>query len=240
MARSLLAHLLDLAEADDRSSLIAWGPRTAACTGFWEAHGLVQRYVEQTQRCDLTKTNAALMQQWIDAAAAHTAHYELVFWRGARTERWAGAYAQAENAMNDAPIDELEMHDYDYDVAFVRARDNAFIDAGLEPWVYLVVDRADGSAAGVTEVLVNEHEPAYSEQWSTVVLAEHRGRGLGRWLKAAMFLRLCAERPDVRYLDTGNGTSNAAMRAINTEMGFELYREFACWQGDVAAIRARL
>ena len=55
-----------------------------------------------------------------------------------------------------------------------------------------------------------------------------------------MFQLLRAERPDVRYLDTGNGASNAAMQTINAATGFRPYREFACWQSDIAAIRARL
>ena len=69
------------------------------------------------------------------------------------------------------------------------------------------------------------------------VLAAHRRRGLGRLLKASVVERLRELRPDVRYLDTGNTGSKAAMLAINEQMGFSTYRTFACWQADVAAIR---
>lgn len=239
VGRRLLRHLLDRASADQRTSLIAWGPRTAACTAFWEHFGLERRYDERISRCDLTTTDAELMQQWVDAARTRAADYELVFWRGLCPPELLERYAEAETAVNDAPIDELEMDGYHFDAAYMAERDALLLESGLEPWVYLALHRDSGRVAGVTEVFVNGHDPAYSEQWSTVVLAEHRRRGLGRLLKASMFLRLRRERPDVRYLDTGNAHSNEAMLAINVAMGFRPHRDYACWQGDIASIAAR-
>ena len=46
-------------------------------------------------------------------------------------------------------------------------------------------ERADPASA--TEVFVNRHRPECSWQWSTVVLAPHRGRGIAKRLKAEMW-----------------------------------------------------
>ena len=99
---------------------------------------------------------------------------------------------------------------------------------------------ADGEAAGTTEVFVNRHRPAASWQWSTVVLPAHRGRRIGRWMKASMWQRLRATEPEVAWLQTGNAASNAHMLAINDEMGFKPTHLMGCWQADLDTLEAGL
>ena len=74
-------------------------------------------------------------------------------------------------------------------------------------------------------------------QGDTGVWPEHRERGLGRWLKAVNGLRLIEERPEVRWLYTGNAASNRAMLAINDAMGFRPVRYIGAWQVSVDAAR---
>ncbi len=74
--------------------------------------------------------------------------------------------------------------------------------------------------AGATEVFVNRHRPECSWQWSTVVLAPHRGQDIAKRLKAEMWQWLRDDEPQVTSLRTGNAHSNAAMLAINDKMGF--------------------
>ena len=82
--------------------------------------------------------------------------------------------------------------------------------------------------------------PGRSWQWNTVVLPDHRGRGIGRWMKAVMWQRLRATEPDVTMLHTGNAASNANMLAINTEMGFQPTHLMGCWQADLDVLEAGL
>ena len=61
-------------------------------------------------------------------------------------------------------------------------------------------------------------------------IADLNGRGLGRWLKAAMLDKVLRERPQVRRVRTGNADSNAAMLEINRELGFEPRTSQIVWQ----------
>jgi hypothetical protein len=59
---------------------------------------------------------------------------------------------------------------------------------------------------------------------------------LGRWLKAAMLDKVLKERPQVKYVRTGNADSNAAMLKINTELGFKPYTADAIWQVELQKV----
>jgi len=59
---------------------------------------------------------------------------------------------------------------------------------------------------------------------------DHRHRGLARWVKAAMLLRIRDERPATTALRTSNAWSNAPMLAINDALGFHTVSTRTEWQ----------
>lgn len=65
---------------------------------------------------------------------------------------------------------------------------------------------------------------------STGVRPEHRGHALGKWLKAAMTLRVLEERPHVTDIRTSNADSNEAMVGINCAMGYRPLLGTATWE----------
>ena len=235
-AAAVLAELLRRARSDGRTSVIAWGDHTPAAHTLWTGLGAELRYTEQESRLDMAAVDPALIARWIEAGPADL---ELVNWARHCPEARIDALVATANAMNDAPTDDLDVADTIVDAAMVRAEIEARAARGLEFQGVLAVT-ADGQAAGSTEVFVNRHRPAASWQWNTVVLPAHRGRGIGRWMKAAMWRRLRATEPDVTALQTGNAASNAHMLAINTEMGFQPTHLMACWQADLETLDARL
>ena len=236
VSAAVLAELLRRARSDGRSSVIAWGDHTPAAHRFWTGLGAELRYTEQEASLDVTAVDPWLMQRWVDAGPADL---EPVAWARHCPEEHIGLLVATANAMNDAPTDDLEIADTVVDAAMMRAEIAARGARGLEYHGLLAVT-ADGEAAGSTEVFVNLHRPAASWQWSTVVIEAHRGRGIGRWLKAAMWQRLRSEEPEVTGLHTGNAASNAHMLAINTEMGFVPTHLTGCWQGDLTALESNL
>ena len=234
VAAAVLAELLQRAAADGRSSVISWGDHTPQAHDFWTSLGAELRYTEQESRLDTTAVDPKLMAEWM---AAGPADLELVHWARHCPEDRIQALVATANAMNDAPTDDLDIADTVIDAAMVRAEIEARNARGLEYHSVLAIT-ADGEAAGSTDVFVNRHRPAASWQWSTVVLPAHRGRGIGRWLKAAMWQRLRRTEPEVTALQTGNAASNAHMLAINNAMGFKPTHLTACWQADLEALEA--
>lgn len=235
-AAAILGELLRRARADGRTSVIAWGDYTTQRDAFWTGLGAELRYTEQEASLDMATVDPQLMAQWIEAGPSDL---QLVHWSRRCPEEWIRAQVATANAMNDAPTDDLDMADTVVDAAMVRTEIEARNARGLEYQGVLAVT-ADGEAAGTTEVFVNRHRPAASWQWSTVVLPAHRGRRIGRWLKAAMWQRLRATEPGVTGLQTGNAASNAHMLAINTEMGFKPTHLMGCWQADLEVLEAGL
>ena len=233
---AVLAELLRRARAAGRSSVMAWGDHAPARHAFWTGLGAELRYTEQESSLDMASVDPGLMQRWIEAGPADL---ELVHWARHCPERWIGALVATATAMNDAPTDDLDVADTVVDASMMRAEIEARAARGLEYQGILAV-AADGTATGATEVFVNRHRPAASWQWNTVVLPAHRGRGIGRWMKAAMWRRLRATESDVTALQTGNAASNAHMLAINNEMGFQPTHLMGCWQADLDTLDARL
>ena len=233
---SVLGELLRAARADGRTSVIAWGDCTPETDAFWSGLGAELRFTEQESDLELASVAAALMGRWIEAAPDDI---DLVYWAGRCPDEHIDALVATANAMNDAPTDDPEIDDMTVDAAVLRADFDARDACGIDYLGILAVG-ADGSAAGATEVFVNRFRPAFAWQWNTVVLPAHRGRGLGRWMKAAMWQRLRHEAPEAATLRTGNAQSNAAMLAINTEMGFQPSHLMGCWQADLATLEFAL
>jgi len=101
---------------------------------------------------------------------------------------------------------------------------------GNQRWTFYIVDRATGKFAGYTETVWNPNRPEQLRQDMTGVFPQYRGKGLGRWLKAAMLDKVLRDRPQVKFVRTGNADSNAAMLKINHAQGFEPYTADALWQ----------
>ena len=232
----VLAVLLVIAKADGRTSVMAWGDHTHERHRFWAGLGAELRYTEQESSLDMAAVDPDLMQRWIEAGPDDL---KLVHLADGCPEQWIDALVATANAMNDAPTDDLEMADTIVDADMIRAEIEARAARGLGYRGVLAVT-ADSDAAGATEVLVNLHRPAYSWQWSTVVLPAHRGRRIGRRLKASMWQWLRSTEPDVTALHTGNAASNAHMLAINNELGFKPTHTMGCWQTDLDTLEAAL
>lgn len=233
---AVLAELLRRAAVEGRSSVIALGDHRPEAHDFWTGLGAELRYTEQESSLDVAAVDPELMAQWVAAAPTDL---ELVHWARRCDDEWIHALVATANAMNDAPTDDLEVADTVVDAAMVRAEIEVRAARGLE-FQGVIAVTADGEAAGATEVFVNRHRPAASWQWSTVVLRAHRGRRIGRWLKAAMWQRLRETEPEVTGLQTGNAASNAHMLAINNAMGFKPTHLMACWQADLEVLTASL
>ena len=74
---------------------------------------------------------------------------------------------------------------------------------------------------GLTCVLVTSAEPSELYQAMTGVVEGYRGKGLAKWLKAAMYLRMLEEIPSWHRIVTEMRSVNEPILHINSRIGYE-------------------
>ena len=100
-------------------------------------------------------------------------------------------------------------------------------------WTTLISREKDRTISGLTEVFYFPDKPTMLNQNLTGVKVEFRGRGLGKWLKAAMLEWIKEEYPQVQTIITGNATTNEPMLAINKRLGFKEYKSGTAYKFQV-------
>ncbi len=235
--RQLFDHILGIERDRGRTRVWGWGVLDEAATrGFWEGDlGYEIAYDERISRCVVADVDAQLMQHWIDRAAERASDYSLIRAQSPLDEPQLQYLAQALEAMNDAPVDDLVYEHETFDLDRAREIETLHVSTRADYRAIFAVKTSTGELAGFTAVRIPDAEPALSKQGDTVTIDAHRNQGIGRWLKASMWQWLRSERPEVEYIDTGNAESNRAMLAINEAMGFRDVLHHGIWHDPGAS-----
>lgn len=239
IAKQLLERIAGVAEQTQRRLLITGSTsRVPAGEGFLTAIGAQKGLEAHTNQLLIADLDRSKVQAWV--AAAPTGEFELGFWDGPYPDAELPAIVELQKVMNTAPKGDLEIEDFNFTAEQVRQSEQQMLATGTQRWAAYVRDRSTGQFAGYTELMWNPNRPEIAGQGATGVFPAYRGKGLGRWLKAAMLERLLNERPQVTKVRTGNADSNAPMLKINTELGFKPYTSDIAWQVSLETIQAYL
>jgi GNAT superfamily N-acetyltransferase len=163
---------------------------------------------------------AGLVEQAYAEARALAQDYELVRIEGPVPESLLGAVAELTPAINDAPVDDLDIEDEEFPVERIRGYEQAQVDAGHRLYRVLARHRESGELAGHTVVAVDAETPAEAHQHDTAVTRAHRGHRLGLLLKADMMRWLAEAEPEIEALSTWNAESNDHMISVNERLGY--------------------
>ncbi|BDZ63231.1 GNAT family N-acetyltransferase [Agromyces mangrovi Wang et al. 2018] len=243
----LLAECERIALDAGRRVLISWsdhpaatlelgGPRLAASVGdavvpaadpraaFFTAHGYVLGQIERMSVLDLADVTVPEPES--------VPGYRLVTWVGHAPDELVDAYAAAKTRMAlDVPAADLTIDPEHWDAARVRT----FEEQRRESGDVLLVAAAvadDGDVAGYTELEL-PHDKACAYQGDTLVVAAHRGHGLGLRVKQANHRALAESAPERTRIYTWNADENDHMLAINIALGFRTAAYSAAWQRRV-------
>jgi GNAT superfamily N-acetyltransferase len=145
------------------------------------------------------------------------AGWHLLTWIAAAPDELIESYARARNAMDDAPTPNGVVFPAET-AEDVRATEATAAKRGREVRVTVAIDERREVAA-FTDLRATPGEPAASTD-DTAVAAWARGRGVGRAVKLESLRRLRTDRSEVETVTTMNAELNAAMRHINTRLGF--------------------
>jgi GNAT superfamily N-acetyltransferase len=175
-------------------------------------------------RLQLGAVDWAMLRRWVEDGARLSPATKLEVYDGHLPEEmWADYCPQFAAILNTMPWDQLDHGEI------------AVTPAHLADW-YARLDKqggsdhtvltreSDGTISGITDMNYAPYQPQFIEQGFTGVRPDARGRGLGKWLKAAMLLHVREIYPDLKTVVTGNASSNGPMLAINTQMGFKEHR----------------
>jgi GNAT superfamily N-acetyltransferase/predicted GNAT family acetyltransferase len=145
------------------------------------------------------------------------AGWRLLTWIGAAPDDLVESYARCRDAMGDAP-DPAGVEWPTVTVEEVRELEQTAAKRGREMRVTVAIDERNEVAA-FTDLRVTPGGTTAGTD-DTAVAAWARGRGQGRAVKLESLRRLRLDRPDVETVTTMNAEGNAAMRHINTRVGF--------------------
>ena len=230
LGTAVLDHACGIVHAMGRTKLGADAWDGSAGDGFARARGFEARSREIHRRQHLDEVPLNDVQMLHEKAAAVATAYELVHIVGRTPPELLEGLAGLSAAINDAPLDDLDIEDEVYSARRVSDYETARLASGDRLYRLVARHRETGALAGHTVVAVLEDRPSIGFQHDTAVARDHRGHRLGILLKTAMNLWLADVEPQLRTIDTWNAESNDHMIAVNEALGYR-------WMGRVIAFQ---
>ena len=234
---ALLRRLVEIGADDGRVSVGANADEGSAGAAFLAASGLTRRNTAHQNRLRLTDVDVARLHEWIARAPERASGYSLRAWDGPTPDDLVEAFAVCNDVMNSAPRGDLDLEDERMTPDRLRTIEAGRVDIGTTWWTICAIEDASGAFAGFTQLSFPRWRPKLAKQNDTGVDPAHREKGLGRWLKATMLLRLLDEKPEIEQVETWNAGSNAPMLAINHALGFRRANVTGNWQADLHVVR---
>ena len=222
------------------ASWVEWDTQFEGGFAFSEKLGAQEAGRFQTNRLVVEQLDWDLMQRWVDEGCSRNPGVELIRFTNLPTPDLIEPYCDLITTINRLhPRDEVEGISFTLTPAEFEKEVRQQIAEKMECVVYCTRG-TDLILSGMTNMFYSQEHPTHARVSETGVRREYQGRGLGKWLKAAILLDLRERYPSVKYVDTNNFNSNAPMLSINTRMGFQLYEQFVFYKISVQDLAARI
>jgi GNAT superfamily N-acetyltransferase len=230
---ALLEHIVTVSGEVGRGLLMSAAWYGSPGTTFLKRHGFAQASVAAQRRLSPQRLPRPGDDDLLEQARAASAGYEVVRVAGPLPENMLEEMLDTVRAINDAPLDDLELEDDVFTVERLRRYDSAQL--AQQHRLYQLVARSpdDGSPVANTLVVVDGLRPHFADQHGTSVRREHRGHRLGLRLKLEMLAWLREEEPQLQMIDTWNQESNVHMIAVNDLIGCRVVGREAEFQRHV-------
>jgi GNAT superfamily N-acetyltransferase len=219
--------LVEAARAAGRIGVTVEAAHGSAGTIACQRAGLRPDMAVEQNRARADGAEEGMLRSWVAAGEAADG-YSLVAYDRRCPDDLAAAFVAARHVMNDAPRWEGEPEAV-FTVGELRAAEAAAAAVHLDWWNLGVRHDASGAIVGLSEIYLPRRRPWIVFQGDTGVDPAHRGHGLGAWMKAVNHLRLRAERPHVRAVQTWNAAANEPMLRINRALGFQPVVTYQGW-----------
>ncbi|MEX1038245.1 MAG: GNAT family N-acetyltransferase [Acidimicrobiia bacterium] len=240
LSRSLALKPVEYAIAGGRKRIAVGLPEGSEQMILPERAGMKKVYNERISQLKVSDLDFEMLRQWVDRASERAGDYEVLFLPRPIPEEHRANMIKVMDVMNTAPLEDMDEEPTRWDEEMLRDIEQA--ESRKQNHIYTCVARhkPTGDFVGITSLVFQELHPAVANQWDTGVHPDHRNRGLGRWLKAAMALKFLGEHPDVEVVETENAASNDPMLNINVAMGFKPSLHLSIYQGSIESVAAYL
>lgn len=231
-----------IAELMDRHGCTVLGIQAAGDPGhrFLEWLGAKPKLTNVVSRLRFSEVDWTMLERWAADGTARSPQTRLDVYDGGPPESmWEELAPQFTAMFNTMPLEELDLGD----IIFTPERFRDWAERRAQAGVILhsvMTREPDGSISGLTDTTWASYRPTVIHQEFTGVRTDARGRGLGKWVKAAMLLHIREVHPEVESVITDNAQSNGPMLNINRTMGFKAYRAEVDYQMSRAELAARL
>ncbi len=226
----LLEAAVAAAREDGRRRVLAQAEAGSAGARFLPARGFRKVLTLTFARLPLAEVDITTLDELVERS--HPG-YRLTSWSGTVPDDLAGTFAASRRAMDDMPMDDMDHGTVAWDVDRVRAAARTIEERGELLHTVVAIDESDGSIAGFTELVVPGDGMGDGQHYGTGVLPEHRGNGLGRWMKAESIRQARGRHPELDGLLTDTADSNRPMRSINDLLGYEPTHQTLEYQLDL-------
>ncbi|MGC0328823.1 GNAT superfamily N-acetyltransferase [Streptomyces sp. SAI-170] len=213
----LLDAAVEAARKDGRRSVVAQADGDSPGAGFLAARGFATAMTLIYARLPLAEADVPALTALVESAPAG---YALTTWEGTVPDALADRFVASRRAMDDMPMGAVDYGRVVWDLDRVRAAAAAVAERGDVLHTVAAVDTSDGSLVGFTELVVPGGGQGDGIHYGTGVLPEHRGHGLGTWMKAASILHAHERHPGLGGLLTDVADNNPHMRAVNDRLGY--------------------
>jgi GNAT superfamily N-acetyltransferase len=230
LGRQLLEAGIDLVRAAGKSLVLAESHNTPAALALGASLGFERAQTALNRRHDLIALDWGALDRDYALAVSGAADYDLLRLEGPTPDDLLDGVVTMTAAINDAPLDALEVEDEVFSPERVRAFERGQQARGRRVYRLVARHRSTGELAGHTLVSVDRDHPGFALQYDTSVMRSHRGHRLGLLLKIEMLRWLGDAEPQLRVLDTWNAATNAYMIAVNEQLGYRVIGEGIEWQ----------
>lgn len=229
---TLLDAAIDAARGERRRAVIAQAEQGSPGDAFLAARGFRQVLTLTYARLELAGIDPAHIER---IAEQPRPGYHLTRWTGVVPAELARTYAASRRAMDDMPMGDTDYGTVVWDVERVVAAAEAIAKRGDSLHTVAAVHTSTGTIVGFSELVLpgdgtdggkegdtndSTHDGERTGQhYGTAVLPEHRGHGLGLWMKAEAVRHAHGLSPDLALL-TDTAESNTPMRRVNDTLGY--------------------
>lgn len=207
-------------------------------TAFLASIGAVEKHRMMENRLDLSRVDPGMLQAW----EAGSDQGEGLTWEvhagRVPLDRYEALIPQLTVMLNSMPLGDLEVPPFRYHLDQIKAWYADMDVRGADHTMVLLT--AGPEVVAISEAVWTSEFPERVFQNLTAVAPAWRAKGLAKAVKARLLRAVCERRPSIRLAITSNANVNAAMLAINTQLGFVQHRDVRTFQIARDAIDAAL